>query len=121
MASEKKLAIKAVIEKHIAAWNDLNETTRLAAIEELYTPDVKVADPKDKQKGREFMNGVITGFQQQFSGAKISIVGDIDIHHNGAYYKWDLAPEGQPPVASGVDFVLLKENQIKTLYVFVNK
>lgn len=121
MASEKKDAIKAVIEKHLAVWNDTNEATRKAAIETIYSLDVKVADPDEKYKGRELVDGVIVAFQTKFSGAALSLVGKPQIHHNGAYFKWQLGVAGAPAVATGLDFIMLKDGLIKTLYVFVDK
>lgn len=119
--SEKKDAIKAIINNHLAAWNDTNQITRKAAIDTIYSLDIKIADPDEKYRGREAVDGVIAAFQNKFSGAALSLLGKPQIHHNGVYYKWQLAAAGAPPLATGVDFVLLKDGLIKTLYVFVDK
>jgi hypothetical protein len=119
--SEKKDAIKAIIHSHLAAWNDTNAESRKAAIDTIYSLDVKVADPDEKYKGRELVDGIIVAFQTKFAGAQLSLVGKPQIHHGGAYYNWQLATEGAAPIATGVDFVLIKDGLIKTLYVFVNK
>jgi ketosteroid isomerase-like protein len=119
--SEKKDAIKAIIDNHLAAWNNTDPVSRQAAIATIYSLDVKVADPDEKYKGRETVDGIIAGFQAKFSGASLSLVGKPQIHHNGVYYKWQLAAAGAAPLATGVDFILLKDGLIKTLYVFVDK
>lgn len=121
MASEHKKALKELIRQHIAAWNNTDETSRKAAIATLYHAEAKLADPEGKYKGHEELNTAIAAFQAKFPGAIITLHDKIDIHHNGAYYTWELGVPDNPPLATGTDFVLLKDDLIKTLYVFIDK
>ena len=70
--------------------------------------------------GHAGMAAAITALHAQVPGAAISRSGPIQTAQDLVTYAWTLGVEGQPPVASGRDVLLVREGRITGLYVVID-
>lgn len=121
MSALQNNALKIILEKHLSIWNQADDATLRTEVEGIYSPKIRIADPAKRYKGHDGVVAAITQQHTQFPGALLHLKGTPSVHHNGAYYTWELAVPEQPPVAAGTGFVLLKDGLIKTIYLFTDK
>ncbi|HEX3547754.1 MAG TPA: nuclear transport factor 2 family protein, partial [Mycobacterium sp.] len=46
--------------------------------------------------------------------------GEAQALHNGGILAWGSGPKGEPPEYTGLDVVVVRDNKIGALYVFLN-
>lgn len=93
---------------------------RRAAVEELYTEDCVVYAEPGVFVGRDAVDkfaGELRGTHPQFV---YTPRGEPQAIHNGGIIAWGSGPKGEPPVYTGLDVVVVRENKIAALYVFLN-
>jgi hypothetical protein len=96
-----------LVEQYIEAWNATDPTTRRAAIDALFTPDVTFVDPMSTARGPGEIDWLIAGVQAQFPGFVISRSGPVDGHHDQARFTWEAGLPGQPAPVAGFDVVTI--------------
>ena len=111
-----------LIERYIAIWNDRDPQTRRAAIDETWTDDATYVDPLVVAEGKDVIDQVIAGAQQQFAGLTFRLAGPVDTHHNLARFSWELGPAGGEPVVVGFDVAVLSEDgRVRQVHGFLDK
>jgi hypothetical protein len=92
-----------VVDRYLATWNETDPARRRASIDELFADDVRYVDPMAAVEGRDALDALIAGVQQQFPGLVFSPAGPVDAHHEQARFSWNLGAPGGEPVVVGFD------------------
>ncbi len=111
-----------VVQRYLAAWNASDPAERRVAIEAVFAPDARYVDPLADVTGREALDALIAGVQQQFPGMRFGLVGDVDAHHDVCRFRWGLGPEGAEPLVIGFDVATVgPDGRISTVQGFLDK
>ncbi len=93
---------------------------RRAAIEEFYTHDCVV----HVQDGVFVGHDAVDKFAGELRATHPHFVytphGEPQALHDGGILAWGSGPKGEPPEYTGLDVVIVRENKIAALYVFLN-
>ncbi|MET7423972.1 nuclear transport factor 2 family protein [Dactylosporangium sp. NPDC005555] len=98
---------ESVVRRFIEVWNETDPVARRAAIDALFTEDVRFVDPMAAVRGRAEVDGMIGGVQARFPGFVISPLGAVDGHHDQARFGWEMGLPGQEAPVAGFDVVTL--------------
>ncbi|WP_127500692.1 nuclear transport factor 2 family protein [Actinoplanes solisilvae] len=93
---------------------------RAAAIEQTYAEQVTFSDPDEVVVGRRALGEKAQRLQDQSDGLVFSEAGPPRVAGNLVVLAWNLGPEGQPPVASGVDISIVENGRIAHLYTLLD-
>jgi hypothetical protein len=100
----------AIVDRYIAIWNEIEPNRRRALIAETWTENCRYDDPVLSAEGRDGIEAMVGGFQQQFPGLIFVHTGEIEAHHDRLRFSWDLlAPDGGR-VAAGTDVAVVAED-----------
>ncbi|MFC0624278.1 nuclear transport factor 2 family protein [Kribbella deserti] len=97
--------MNALADQYFAMWNERDVATRRKLIEELWTTDGTFVDPMFNVTGHAALSDLVDSAHQLFPGHSFRLAGEVDGHNNRLRWAWELAAEGQPPVAGGIDCV----------------
>jgi hypothetical protein len=110
-----------LIDRYIAAWNETDEVIRRQLVNQTWTTDSSYVDPLMQAQGRDGIDAMIAGVQQQFAGLRFRRVTEVDAHNRCLRFGWELGPEGGAAVAGGVDFgTLSDEGLLRTIVGFLD-
>jgi len=112
--------VESIVAAHLHAWNAPAGAARTQSISTVYGTDVFIGEPGSSHRGLDGMEQAISGLQAQLPGMSITRTGPIQIAQDLATYSWALGPSGQPPVASGRDVILIRDDVIVSLYVVID-
>jgi hypothetical protein len=93
---------------------------RRAATEEFYTDDCAVYVPDGAFVGHDALDkfaGELRATHPQFV---YTPHGEPQALNNGGFLAWGSGLKGEPPDYTGLDFIVVRENKIAALYVFLN-
>jgi hypothetical protein len=111
-----------LVQNYLAAWNETDPAARRAAVEAVFTPDVRYVDPLADVAGTDGLDALIAGAQQQFPGMEFRAVGDVDRHHDVCRFRWGLGPAGAEPLVIGFDVVAVAaDGRITTVHGFLDR
>jgi hypothetical protein len=111
-----------VVEKYLAAWNTTDPAARRAAVDEVFTEDVRFVDPFVAVEGRDAVDAVIAGIQERFPGMVFGRGGPVDAHHDQGRFTWTMgAPDEEPPVVGFDVAELAGDGRISRIYGFIDK
>ncbi|MGC1211300.1 MAG: nuclear transport factor 2 family protein [Micromonospora sp.] len=110
-----------LIEKYLAAWNTADPAARRSLIDEVWAADGTYTDPLAAVAGRDQIDALIAGVQQQFTGLEFRLAGPVDAHHDLARFTWHLGPRGAEPIVVGFDVAVIAENRIKAVHGFLDR
>ena len=111
-----------LVQRYLAAWNETDPQRRRAAVEQVFTTDVRYVDPLAVVAGRAALDGLIGAVQGQFPGLVFSPGGAVDAHHDQARFTWHLGPAGEEPVVVGFDVAELgPDGRIRTVLGFIDR
>jgi hypothetical protein len=100
-----------LIDNYIAIWNEADPERRRELIAQTWTDDATYVDPMMTGAGRDGIDAMIAGAQQQFPGHRFELAGAPDAHHDRVRFTWHLKPiAGGDTVAVGVDFGVVAED-----------
>lgn len=91
------------ITQYIASWNETDPHRRAELIASVWREDGRYVDDMTEARGRQQIEAMITGVQQQLPDSAFSLVGDVQLHHDVARFGWQLGPADGPPVLTGLD------------------
>lgn len=97
--------MNALATQYFAMWNENDADTRRKIIEELWTTDGTFVDPMFDVSGHTGLFDLVDTAHELFPGHTFRLVGEVDSHHDRIRWGWELAADGQPPVAGGIDCV----------------
>lgn len=113
--------ITALLTRHVAVFNNLDEAMRSPAIAEVYAQNLVFVDPHQEFTGREHFDGFVQNLHRQFPGALFRLAQPIDTHHAIARLNWQFGPPANPAAVTGQDIAVVADGQIQALYIFLNK
>lgn len=97
--------ITTVVDSYLAAWNETDPERRRALIADTWSEDASYLDPLMAGEGRAGIDEMIAGAQQAYPGHRFELADGPDAHHDRVRFTWHLrGPDGNGPVAVGVDF-----------------
>ncbi|MEN3281736.1 MAG: hypothetical protein V7607_2876 [Solirubrobacteraceae bacterium] len=100
-----------LIDNYIATWNEADPERRRELIAQTWTDDATYVDPMMSGAGRDGIDTMIAGAQQQFPGHRFELAGAPDAHHDRVRFTWHLKPvAGGDTVAVGIDFAIVAED-----------
>ena len=110
-----------LIDRYIAAWNETDEVIRRQLVSQTWTTDSSYVDPLMQGQGREGIDAMIAGVQQQFAGLRLRRVTEVDAHNHCVRFGWELGPQAGPALAGGVDFgTISEEGLLRTIVGFLD-
>jgi hypothetical protein len=92
---------------------------RRAAVERTYAPDVVFADPDEVVVGHEALAAKAGRLLDASPGFVFRADGPALVNHDLGVQRWELGPEGQPPVVRGTDIALVADGRIVRLYTLL--
>ncbi|MCS3794731.1 VOC family protein [Niastella sp. OAS944] len=113
-------AIIAIVEQHIALWNEHDAQKRAEIAEKIYAPDIEMVDRHFTAIGAEKIDSFIRDLQQKNPAARFTHQKAIDAHTNLGRLFWQFGTADKPDMVTGMDLFVLDNNLVKKLYVFVN-
>jgi SnoaL-like domain len=93
---------------------------RRAAIEELYTDDCTLYVPDGVLAGHDALDKFAGDLRATHPHFVYTPHGEPQALHNGGILAWGSGPKGEPPEYTGLDFLVVRNSKIATLYVFLN-
>jgi hypothetical protein len=93
---------------------------RRAAIEELYTDDCGTYVSAGILVGHDALDKLAGDLRATHPDFFYTPRGQAQALHNSGVLAWGSGPQGEPPDYTGLDVVVVRENKIAALYVFVN-
>ena len=101
--------VTTVVDGYIAMWNEGSDERRREIIARTWADEATYVDPMLQGDGRDGINAMIAGAQQQFPGHRFELAYGPDAHNDVVRFAWTLhGADG--PVASGVDFGTVAED-----------
>ncbi|WP_369370770.1 hypothetical protein AB1046_18560 [Promicromonospora sp. Populi] len=113
-------SLENLVGAHLDAWNSPAGATREQLISATYSPKVFIGEPEGAYEGRGGMEQAISALQTQLPGTRISRSGPIQVAQDLVTYAWTLGPSGEAAIASGRDVLLVRDEQIVSLYVVID-
>jgi hypothetical protein len=93
---------------------------RRAAIEEFYTDDCVVHVQDGVFVGHDAVDKFAGELRATHPHFVYTPYGEPQALHDGGILAWGSGPKGEPPEYTGLDVVIVRENKIAALYVFLN-
>jgi hypothetical protein len=93
---------------------------RTAVIEEIFTVEVIFTDPHATVVGREALGAAVTALRERVGAARFTPAGPVREVGDLGMRPWRLGVEGQEPVGSGLDVVLVLDGRIARLWTFLD-
>ena len=114
------MSIDDHVAAHLAAWNSTDGPERERAIAAAYATDVVVHDPGGTSRGRIGMAEAIAGVQAQLPNTMVRRTAPIRSVNDLVTFPWAIGPDGQPPMATGRDVLIIGGDAITTVYVLLD-
>lgn len=112
----------SLIQRYIAAWNEIDATARRHSVEQVWAPDARYIDPLVVAQGHDAIDATIRAVHGQFPGLAMRLVGSVDAHHDQARFTWALGPPDGEPLVIGFDVVERDRNgQLALVLGFLDK
>ena len=110
-----------IIERYFAMWNETDAERRRGLIAKTWTEDAHYVDPMLEGDGQSGIDAMVAAVHERFPGYRFRRIGEIDRHHDRLRFAWELAPEGGPVFAGGVDFgVVAADGRLMTITGFID-
>lgn len=102
-------------------WNERDPSLRLKAIERIYSTSATLNHVGDQVTGFDAINISVSATQKILpAGFVFTKLKPVIINNSIGRLIWGAGPEGQPPVATGMDIAHFENGKIKSLYVFLD-
>jgi hypothetical protein len=111
----------ALIDNYIAIWNEADPDRRRELIAQTWTDDATYVDPMMTGAGRDGIDAMIAGAQEQHPGVELTLAAAPDAHNDHVRFTWHLCPAGTTEVAMiGHDFAsIAPDGRLKDIVGFV--
>jgi len=111
--------VATLIDGYISMWNETDPERRRALVARTWADDARYVDPLVTGEGRDGIDAMIAGVQQQFPGHRFELATGPDAHHDRVRFSWHLVADGGSRVATGVDFgTLSTEGRLQSVTGF---
>ena len=102
-------------------WNERNASTRLKAIERIYTTEANLYHVGDQVTGLDAINDSVTATLKHLPADFVfTKLKPVIINNSIGRLIWGAGPKGQPSAATGMDIAYFENGRIKSLYVFLD-
>ncbi len=85
----------AVVERYVAIWNETDPGKRRDLIGWTFTEDAAYLDPMLSGEGHAGLETMFDGVFTQLPGARVSLSGEPDAHHDWVRFSWKLVLPGE--------------------------
>jgi len=92
--------------RYLQAWNESDARRRRTLLAEVFSKDASYVDPLAEVAGHDGLDALIAGMQAKFAGARFTVKGTPDGHHDRIRFSWTLHSEGKM-LAEGTDLAVL--------------
>lgn len=92
--------------RYLQAWNESDPRRRRALVAEAFAPDAGYVDPLAEVAGHDGLDALIAGVQAKFGGARFTLKGTPEGHHDRVRFSWALALAGKT-LAEGTDVAVV--------------
>ena len=113
--------VTTVVHNYIAMWNEPDAQRRRAIIAQTWADDASYLDPLQTGDGRDGIDAMVAGAQQQFPAHRFELSAGPDAFADRVRFAWRLVPDGgEQAVAAGVDFATLgPDGRLQTVTGFL--
>jgi hypothetical protein len=94
---------------------------RRAAIARVYTEDVVLHDPDGVVSGPTALDAKVQDILDGAPGFAFRASGPARQCDDLGLLAWELGPEGEPPVVTGIDVVLVREGRIASVHTMLTE
>jgi hypothetical protein len=102
-------------------WNERDPALRLKAIERIYSTTANLYHVGDQVTGFDAINNSVSATQKILpSNFVFTKLKPVIINNSIGRLIWGAGPEGQFPVATGMDIAHFENGKIGSLYVFLD-
>ncbi|MEQ8698725.1 MAG: nuclear transport factor 2 family protein, partial [Bauldia litoralis] len=91
-------------------WNETDPGRRRDLIARTWTRTARYRDPLLAGDGPEGIDAMVAAVHDKYPGHAFRRTSDVDAHNGHLRFAWELAPEGGPVLASGVDFATVADD-----------
>lgn len=102
--------LEALVDAHLDAYGDPDQTRRRATIERVWATDGKLVDPPLQGEGHDGISAAADAVQQHYAEHRFARTSQVDAHNGVARYAWTLSAPDGTPVLTGTDVVRLTED-----------
>ena len=99
----------------LAVWTETDPAIRRAAIKSHYQDDIVFYDRDGVFTGHADLESFSDSLQQRFPGQHFEMVGEPSVVGNALRTYWRFGP------VSGMDFAVITDDRVSTLYAFVER
>ncbi|SDD13029.1 nuclear transport factor 2 family protein [Actinokineospora iranica] len=114
-----KQAVRDLVDRYIAIWNETDENNRQAMVDAVFTPDALYVDPNTSASGTAAIGQYIAAATRNFTGMRFT-VGTVLTHHDAVHFSWQVGPATGAPAVSGYDVALFRDGRVTRLHGFFN-
>lgn len=100
----------------LAVFNERDETTRHAAIDRTYSPEVRWTDSEGVTTGRAALDAKCVGLQSSLGEAQFVAAGPVHRLPGFGHLAWQLVDPSGQAVMSGFDAALISDGVITDLW-----
>jgi hypothetical protein len=96
--------ITEVVTQYMAAWNEPDDASRQALLEQCWSDGGIYLDPTVSLSGRDALGRHIVTVQARRPGARLEFMSGIDVHHNVVRFLWRLVHADGTSGDTSIDF-----------------
>ena len=103
----------------LEVFGERDRERRRAVIARTYAEDVLFYDPEGVVAGHEALDAKVQTLLDGAPGFVFRPDGPVRESHDLGLLAWEFGPEGQPPVVTGIDVVLVRDARIASVHTIV--
>lgn len=113
--------VNELIDRYIDGWNETDGARRRDLIARTWTETATYRDPLMQGDGHSGIDAMIDQVQQRFPAHRFRRTSEIDVLHDHVRFTWELATDGAPALARGVDFgVVTPDRRLQAMVGFLD-
>lgn len=93
-----------IVRTYVEAWSETDSVKREEMLLSVWDENGTYTDPMTHVAGRGALVSYISGFQQQFPGARIELTSGVDTHHGKIRFAWRMVLADNSVYIEGLDF-----------------
>ena len=114
------MEINAIVDRYIAISNETDPPKRRALIEQTFTEGATFVDPLSQRTGRDDIDAMVAGLQQQFAGLTVRRRGEADVVGVHVRFSWEMGPAGGEALAGGTDIATVADGRFAAVIGFLD-
>jgi hypothetical protein len=102
--------VTATVDRYLSAYNETDSATRMALVDQAFSPDGRLIDPPLDGVGRQGISDMMGAVHQQFPGHSFRRTSAVDEHHGHLRYGWELLDPAGAVALAGMDVAEIDAN-----------